>query len=82
MLESSAKDSWQKKSIIAPRSSSEEEENLLKEVENSVSETPDEEEDIVSETDENPSMKSGVYALIKFVTKVLLNITEERFCLS
>ena len=55
---------------------------MLKEVENSVSETPDEEEDIVSETDENPSMKSGVYALIKFVTKVLLNITEERFCLS
>ena len=55
---------------------------MLKEVENSVSETPDEEEDIVSENDENPSMKTGEYALINFVTKVLLNITEERFCLS
>ena len=75
MLESSAKDSWQKKSIIAPRSSSEEEENLPKEVVNSDSETPDEEEDIVSENDENPSMKTGEYALINFVTKVLLNIT-------
>ena len=56
-----------KKRIISSRSFSEDEENLPKKFANNNSESPDEEQDLVSKNNKN-LMKAGEYALIKFVT--------------